>query len=97
MMFLRNVCGIRRVDREMYGCELSVLERIERNMLKWFGKVKVIGKEKMVKRGHQASVEIKRGRGRPQSRWRDEVKELLMRRGLSEREGMVLPRDRGLR
>ena len=45
-MCLRNICGIRRVDRarnaktrEMCGCELSVLERIERNVLKWFGHV----------------------------------------------------------
>ena len=41
MMCLRNICGIRRVDRvrdaiirEVCGCELSVLERIVRNMLK---------------------------------------------------------------
>ena len=30
-------------------------------------------------------------RGRPQKRWRDD---LLLRRGLSEREGMMLARDR---
>ena len=36
---MRNICGIRRVDRvrnaiirERCGCELSVLERIERNV-----------------------------------------------------------------
>ena len=29
-----------------------------------------------------------------QRRWRDKVKELLMGRGLSEREGMVLARER---
>ena len=34
------------------------------------------------------------GRGRPQRRWRDEVKELLMGSGLSEREGMLLVRER---
>ena len=43
---MRNICGIRRVDRvrnaiirESCRCELSVLERIERNVLKWFGYV----------------------------------------------------------
>ena len=35
-----------------------------------------------------------RGRGRPLRSWRDEVKELLMGRGLNEREGMVLAGDR---
>ena len=41
MLCLRNICGIRRVNRvrnpiirEKCGCELSVLERIERNVLK---------------------------------------------------------------
>ena len=34
------------------------------------------------------------GRGRPQRSWMDELKELLMEKGLSEREGMVLGRDR---
>ena len=41
---LRNTCGIRRVDRvrnaiikERCRCEWSLLERIKRNMLKYFG------------------------------------------------------------
>ena len=39
VMCLRNICGIRRVDRGINamireGCELSVLERIERNVFK---------------------------------------------------------------
>ena len=56
MMCLRNLCGIRRVDRvrnaiiiERYGYELSVLERIERNVLKWFGHVERMGEEWLVK------------------------------------------------
>ena len=43
-MCLKHIYGIRRVDsarnaiiRERCGCELSVRERIERNVLKWFG------------------------------------------------------------
>ena len=39
-------------------------------------------------------MEGNRGRRSLQRRWRDEVKELLKRRGLSKREGMVLARDR---
>ena len=47
MMCLRNVCGIRRVDRvkERCGWELSVLERIERDVLKWFGYVEKLGRK----------------------------------------------------
>ena len=48
----------------------------------------------MVKKVYQANVEGKRGRGRPQRRWRDEVKDLLLGKGLNEREGMMLARDR---
>ena len=39
-------------------------------------------------------MEGNKGRGRPHRRWRDEVKGLLLGRGLSEREGMMLARDR---
>ena len=46
MMCLRNKCGKRRVDRVknpiIIGrceCELSVLQRIERKVLRWFGYV----------------------------------------------------------
>ena len=73
---------------------MSVLERMERNVLKWFGHVERIGEERLVKRVYYSTLEGNRGRGRLQRRWRDEMKELLMRRGLSEREGMVLARDR---
>ena len=61
---MRNICGIRRVDRvrnaiirERCGCELSVLERIERSVLKWFGHVERMGEEKLVRIVHRANVE----------------------------------------
>ena len=48
----------------------------------------------MIKRVYRENVEGKGGRGRPQRRWRDEVKELLIGRRLSERKRKVLARDR---
>ena len=63
-------------------------------MLKWFGHVERMEEGRLVKRVNRANVEGNRGRGRPQRRWRDEVKELQLGRELSEREGMVLARDR---
>ena len=90
---MKNICGIRRVGRvrnaiirERCRCELSVLERIEKNVLKWFGHVERMGVERLIKRVYRANVEGNRGRGRPQKRCRDEVKDLLLGRGLSERE-----------
>ena len=53
-----------------------------------------MGEEGFVKRVYRANAEGNRGRRRPQGRWKDEVKGLLLERRLSEREGMVLGRDR---
>ena len=36
--------------RERCRCELSALERIERNVLKWFGYMERMGEERLVKR-----------------------------------------------
>ena len=63
-------------------------------MSKWFGHMERMGEERLVKRLYRADVKGNRGRGRPQRRWWDEVKDFLLGRGLSEREGMMLPRDR---
>ena len=96
MMCLRNICGVRRVDRvrnaiirKRCGCELNALERIERNVLKCFRHVERVGEERLVKRVYQANVEGNRGRGRPQKRLKYEVKDLQL-----GREGMLLGRDR---
>ena len=69
---LSNISGIRRVDRvrnaiirERRWCELSALEGIERNVLKWFGHVEKMGEERLVKRVYRANVEGNRGTGRP--------------------------------
>ena len=53
-----------------------------------------MGEERLVKRMYWANVEGNRGRGRSQRRWRDEMKDMLLGRGLSEREGVMLARDR---
>ena len=72
---MRNICGIKRVDRvrntiirESCGCELSVLERIVRSVLKWFGDVERMGEETLVKREYRSNIEGNRRRGKPQRR-----------------------------
>ena len=67
---------------------MNVLERIERKMLKWFGHIERMEEGRLVKRVNRANVESNTGRGRPQRRWRDKRKDLLLGRGLSEREGI---------
>ena len=44
-----------------------------------------MGEESLVKRVYWVNLGSNRGRGRPQRKWRDEVKESQMRRG---REGL---------
>ena len=46
-----------------------------------------VGEEKLVKRVYRANVEGNMGRGRPRRRWRDEVRDFLVGRGLSEGGG----------
>ena len=69
---MRNICVIRGMDRarnasigERCRCELSVLERIEKNVLKWFGHEERMVEERLVKRVYRANVEDNRGRWRP--------------------------------
>ena len=101
MRCLRNICEKRRVERvrnslitQRCRWRLSVLERIERKVLKWFGLVKRIGEERLLKRVYRTNMKGNRARGISQRRWRDEVKELLIGKRHSTREGMVLARDR---
>ena len=61
---------------------------------KMVGNVEGIWEEWLVKRVYLATMESNREGGRLQRRWRDEVKESLMRRGLNEKEGIALRRDR---
>ena len=88
MMCLRNACGIRGVNRvrnaiirERCRCGLNLQKIVERNVLKWFGRVERMGEERLIKRVYQANVDGNGGRRRPQRKWRDEVKDLLLGRG----------------
>ena len=60
---MRNVCGTRRVDRVRKRCEfeLSVLDGIEKNLLKWYGHVERMGEERLLKKAYQAILEGNRG------------------------------------
>ena len=49
------------IIRERCGCELSVLERIEINLLKWIGHMERMGEERLVKRVYRTTVKSDRG------------------------------------
>ena len=63
-------------------------------MFNSFGLVERIREERLVMIMNRGNVDGNGGRRKMKRRWRDKMKKLFMRRRLSEREGMVLPRDR---
>ena len=52
------------------------------NVLKWVGYVEKVGEKRLVKRVYRPTVKDNRDRGRPQRRWRGEMKDLRMGRWL---------------
>merc|ERR1712002_424994 len=63
MNCLRNICGHRRIDRVpnveirgMCGKNVSVSERIDQGILRWFGHVERMGNERLVKRVYDSEV-----------------------------------------
>ena len=62
MNCLRNICGLRRFDRvvnvEIRRCgkNVSVSQRIDQGVLKWFGHVEGMGDERMAKRVYESDV-----------------------------------------
>merc|ERR1712002_507535 len=72
MNCLRNICGLRRIDRvrnvhirRICGKNVSVSERIDQGILRWFGHVERMGNERLVKRVYDSEVRGVRRIGRP--------------------------------
>ena len=98
---LRVACRVRRVDRirnitlrEMCGWNKGLVVRAEQGILRWFGHVVRMDKERLVKKVFGSSIVGTRARGRPKWRWLDGVSDILGNRGLSLDEGMMVARDR---
>ena len=100
MNCLRNICGLRRIDRvsnvEIRRCRknVSVRQRIDQGLLRWFGHVERMGGERMAKRVYESNVRGVRRRGRPRKCWMDRVKEVLARKDLNIQEAKVSVQDR---
>ena len=62
MTCLRNISGLRRIDRapnvEIRRCgkNVSVSQRIDQGVLRWFGHVERMGDERMAKRVYESYV-----------------------------------------
>ena len=103
MNCLRNICGLRRIDRVLNveirrcGKNVSVSQRIDQDVLRWFGHVEKMGDERMAKRMCGSDVRGVRRRGRPSKCWMDGVKEVLARKYLNIQEAKVSMQERNER
>ena len=98
---LRNICGLIRIDRvsnveirRRCGKKVSVSQRIEQGVLRWFGHVEKMGDERMARRVYESDVGGVRRRGMLRKCWMDGVKEVLARKGLNIQEAKDSVRDR---
>ena len=87
MNCLRNICGLRRIDRvpnveirRMCGKNVSVSQRMDQGVLRWFGHVERMGNERLVKKVYDSEVRGVRRRVRPRKSWMNGVKEILRTR-----------------
>ena len=101
MNCLRNISGIRRIDRVLNveirrrcGTNVSVSQRIDQSVLRRFGHVERMRDERMAKRVYESNVRGVRRRGRPRKCWINGVKEVLARKGLNIQEAKVSVQDR---
>ena len=56
------------------GKKVSVSQRIDQAVLRWFGHVEGMGDERMAKKLYESDMRVGRRRGRPRKCWMDEVK-----------------------
>jgi hypothetical protein len=88
---MRDMWGVIIIDRigdeevrRRCGSELSIGERMDRNVLRWYCSALRKKKERMVQRMCMAKVDGSRGRkGRNRGRWMDGVKAGAGRKGLN--------------
>ena len=71
-------------------------ERIDEGILRWFGYVEKMEKDKIDKRVYVGECAGSRSVGRPRKRWTDTVKECLRKRGLDVRQARRMVRGRNV-
>ncbi|KAJ9581815.1 hypothetical protein L9F63_003884 [Diploptera punctata] len=70
--------------RQMMDMEETVVERIERRALQWYGHVRRMEDDRWPKTLLEWSPSGRRKRGRPRTTWRGEIHRLMNGRGLEE-------------
>jgi hypothetical protein len=87
MKFLRGILGKTRRDNIRYNDIREqrkvddIKHDMERNRLKWYGHVMRMADERMPKKMLEMKLRGRRQRGRPRTRWMDQVKREMDKRG----------------
>src|SRR5678815_3382180 len=97
----RAVLGVRRIGimrneriRELCGVKKVVNERINENMLRWFGHVESVNDSRLVKRMYSSECVGNRTAGRQKKKWIESEKECLQERNVSLAEAKRKVHDR---
>src|SRR6218665_1273918 len=84
MAWLKRIRGRSRRERignektrEELGAEETVIEKIRRRRLEWFGHVERLEGKRLLRAALHGHVRGERSRGRQKNRWMDNVKEYL--------------------
>ena len=98
---LRGLLGIRKMDRipntrirELSGVRKGLDERIDESVLRWFGHVERMERDRIAKRVYVGECAGSRSIGRPRKRLIDIVKDCLRKRGLNVRQARRMVQDR---
>ena len=88
MGWLRRIIGRSRREkirneetREELGAEETIVEKIRKRRLRWFGHVRRMGGERLPNAALHGHVSGERSRGRPRKTWMDNIKEDLREKG----------------
>ena len=92
---MRRIDRISNVEiRRRCGRKVSVGEKMDQGVMRWFGHVERMGDDRLVKRVYDSEVRGVRRRGRPRKCWMDGLKEILGKKGLNIQEARVCVQDR---
>lgn len=89
MKVLRKIAGVTKIDKirsDIIRKDLkiiSVVQRIERQELRWFGHMVRMDEKRVVKEIWEMRMTGKKRKGRPRRKWNTEVAEALQTRGLT--------------
>ena len=72
----------------------ELADRVDMNILRWFGHVERMDNERLLKRVMNAGVDGRGARGRPRVGWMDGVKVALNKRGMDVDEAKERARNR---